>query len=124
MFVSRPLGRLMGMFSMTRQKPIGRPTRCASTTPDIYLPWFIPAGSLRSQGPSSPVSFDRFILHSSFFIMSRTIWAEFAVEVPDDCDLMATIANMQVSIIGDNVQGWQLSEVCDDDGPLVSNFLR
>jgi hypothetical protein len=56
--------------------------------------------------------------------MSRIIWAEFAVEVPDDCDLMATIANMQVSISGDNVEGWQLSEICDDDGPLVSNFLK
>ena len=56
--------------------------------------------------------------------MSRIIWAEFAVEVPDDCDLMETIASMQVSISGDNVEGWQLSEICDDDGPLVSNFLR
>ena len=124
MFVSRPLGRLMGTSSMTRQKPIGRLTRCAGITPVTYSPWFIPAGFLRSHDPSFLVSFDRFILHSSFFIMSRTIWAEFAVEVPDDCDLMATIASMKVSIIGDNVQGWQLSEVCDDDGPLVSNFLR
>ena len=65
-----------------------------------------------------------FILHSSFFIMSRIIWAEFAVEVPDDCDLMATIESMKVSITGDNVQRWELSEICDDDGPLVSNFLK
>jgi hypothetical protein len=56
--------------------------------------------------------------------MSRTIWAEFAVEVPDDCDLMATIASMKVSIVGDNVERWQLSVISDDDGPLVSNFLR
>jgi hypothetical protein len=60
----------------------------------------------------------------SFFIMSRIIWAEFAVEVPDDCDLMATIESMKVSIVGDNVERWELSEICDDDGPLVSNFLR
>ena len=73
---------------------------------------------------TSKLHFSFFILHSSFFIMSRIIWAEFAVEVPDDCDLMETIASMQVSISGDNVEGWQLSEICDDDGPLVSNFLR
>ena len=73
---------------------------------------------------TSKLHFSFFILHSSFFIMSRIIWAEFAVEVPDDCDLMATIASMQVSISGDNVEGWQLSEICDDDGPLVSNFLK
>jgi hypothetical protein len=124
MFASRPLGRLMGMSSTMPQTRIGPPTRCASITPVTYSPWSMPAGFLRSHGPSFLVSFDRFVLHSSFFIMSRTIWAEFAVEVPDDCDLMATIASMKVSIIGDNVQGWQLSEVCDDDGPLVSNFLR
>jgi hypothetical protein len=65
-----------------------------------------------------------FILHSSFFIMSRTIWAEFAVEVSDDCDLMDVISKMQVSITGDGVERWQLSVIGDDDGPLVSNFLR
>jgi len=65
-----------------------------------------------------------FIFRSLFPVMSRIIWAEFAMEVPDDCDLMATIESMKVSIAGDNVERWELSEICDDDGPLVSNFLR
>lgn len=56
--------------------------------------------------------------------MSRIILAEFAIEVPDNCDLMATIESMKVSITGDNVERWELSEICDDDGPLISNFLK
>jgi hypothetical protein len=56
--------------------------------------------------------------------MARTIFVELAVDVADDCDLMEIIAGMQISVSGDNVDGWELAHVCDDDGPLVSNFLK
>ena len=56
--------------------------------------------------------------------MSRRIFAEFAIDVSDDCDLMDVISKIKALIAGDNVERWELSEICDDDGPLVSNFLR
>lgn len=56
--------------------------------------------------------------------MARTLFFEFAVEVADDADNLEAIAGMQVSITGESVLSWQLSHVCDDDTPIVSNFLK
>jgi hypothetical protein len=57
--------------------------------------------------------------------MARTIFIEFAVEIDDDAEILETLAGLQVSISGDDVKGWQLAHVCDDDNdPIVSNFLR
>lgn len=56
--------------------------------------------------------------------MARTIYVEFAVSIPDDADNLETISGMEVSISGENVLSWELAHVCDDDTPIVSNFLR
>jgi hypothetical protein len=56
--------------------------------------------------------------------MARTIYIEFAVTVPDDADNLEVISGMEVSITGESVLSWELAHVCDDDSPIVSNYLH
>lgn len=56
--------------------------------------------------------------------MSRTIFVELAVTVDSESELLEIIAGMNVSITGENVESWELAHICDDDGPIVSNFLK
>ena len=56
--------------------------------------------------------------------MTRTLYVEFAVVVPDDADNLEAISGMEVSISGESVLSWELVHVCDDDSPIVSNFKR
>jgi hypothetical protein len=56
--------------------------------------------------------------------MSRTIFVELAVTVDSEFELLEIIAGMNVSVTGENVESWELAHICDDDGPIVSNFLK
>jgi hypothetical protein len=56
--------------------------------------------------------------------MTRTIFVEFAVDVAADSDLLEIVRGMKVAISGNNVDRWELAQVCDDDGPIISNFLK
>lgn len=79
----------------------------------------MPHTSINGAGERSP---SRFPLTPQ--TMARTIYVEFAVSIPDDADNLETISGMEVSISGENVLRWELAHVCDDDAPIVSNFLR
>lgn len=56
--------------------------------------------------------------------MARTLYVELAVKVADDADNLETIAGMELSCSGESVLSWELCHVCDDDTPIVSNFLK
>lgn len=56
--------------------------------------------------------------------MARTIYVEFAVSIPDDAEVSEVLANTKVSITGESIFGSWLSMVCDDDKPVISNFLK
>jgi hypothetical protein len=56
--------------------------------------------------------------------MAQRIFVELAVDVADGVELLEVLSGMQVSISGDDVIGWELAHVCDDNSPIVSNFLK
>ncbi len=47
--------------------------------------------------------------------MARTIYVEFAVQIPDDAETFDAIAGAEVAISGESILSYELCHVCDED---------
>lgn len=47
--------------------------------------------------------------------MSRTIYVEFAVQIPDDVETFDAISSAEVAISGESILSYELCHVCDEN---------